>query len=229
MSLKKGVRHIFVPWSKDYDLRKKLEMCPKVVKDQDVIIHLAAKVGGIGYNREHPGEMFYDNIMMNGSLMEEARRAGVKKFVDIGKICCYPKHTPVFFKDENLWNGYPEETNAPHGLAKKMLLVQVQAYRRQYGFNAIFLLPVNLYGPAGPVNIDAGFEISFKDLLQLICKLTGFNGKIVWDSSKPDGQPRRSLDTTRAKKKFGFVAKTKFEDDLFKTIRWYQNEQKKRP
>jgi len=272
----------FVPRSKDYDLRMK-EACQKVVAGQEIVIHLAAKVGGIGYNRMHPGEMFYDNIMMGAQLMEEGRIAKVKKFVALGTICAYPKFTSLPFKEENLWNGYPEETNAPYGLAKKMLLVQAQSYRQQYGFNAIFLLPVNLYGPgdnfdpasshvipalirkifeakkmkkktinvwgtgratreflfvedaveaillasefynkAEPVNLGAGFEISIKELVDLICRLTKYDGQIVWDSTKPDGQPRRMLDTSKALKEFGFKAKTPFENGLRKTIEWYQ-------
>lgn len=283
--LARGVpkENIFVPISLEYDLRK-LENCQKVVKNQDIVIHLAAKVGGIGLNREKPGELFYDNLIMGVQLMEEARKAGVEKFVAIGTICAYPKFTPVPFKEENLWNGYPEETNAPYGLAKKMLLVQAQAYRQQYGFNAIYLLPVNLYGPRDnfdpssshvipalikkvyeaqkesrnyievwgtgkatreflyvedaaegiilaaekydkpePVNLGAGFEISIKDLVELICKLMNFKGEIRWDTTKPDGQPRRCLDTSRAEKEFGFKAKTKFEEGLKKTIDWYSD------
>ena len=250
----------------------------------DVVIHLAAKVGGIGANRENPGKFFYDNLMMGAQLMEHARLSGVEKFVALGTICAYPKLAPVPFKEEDLWNGYPEETNAPYGLAKKMLLVQSQAYRQQYGFNSIFLLPVNLYGPGDnfkpgsshvipalikkcveavksgakeitvwgtgkatreflyvedcaeaivlatekynspePVNIGAGFEISIKDLVELIAKLTGFKGKLVWDASQPDGQPRRMLDTSRAAKEFGFKASTDFETGLKKTIDWYRS------
>ncbi len=272
---------ITVPRSEKYDLRIR-EVCKHVVAGQDIVIHLAAKVGGIGYNMIHPGEMFFDNIMMGAQLMEEARLAGVEKFVGIGTICAYPKFTPVPFHEKDLWMGYPEETNAPYGLAKKMLLVQSQAYRQQYGFNSIFLLPVNLYGPgdnfdpesshvipslikkiyeakinrrkeatvwgtgnptreffyvedaveaiilaaekynkSDPVNIGAGFEISIKQLVKLICKLLDYKGKIIWDKSKPDGQPRRMLDTTSAKKEFGFAAKTDFEDGLKETIEWY--------
>jgi GDP-L-fucose synthase len=251
----------------------------------DIVIHLAARVGGIGANRANPGKFFYDNLMMGVQMMEVGRQVGLEKFVAIGTICAYPKFTPVPFKEEDLWNGYPEETNAPYGLAKKMLLVQSQAYRQQYGFNAIYLLPVNLYGPRDnfdpetshvipaiikkiidamyepdkpnrpitvwgtgkatreflyvedaaegilltterynkpdPVNLGAGFEISIKDLVKLIAKLTGFKGEIVWDSSKPDGQPRRMLDTSRAEKEFGFKAKVGFEEGLKKTIDWY--------
>ncbi len=272
---------ITIPRSKKNDLRKR-EVCKQMVQGQDIVIHLAAKVGGIGYNMLHPGEMFFDNILMGAQLMEEARLAGVKKFVALGTICAYPKITPIPFKEKDLWMGYPEETNAPYGLAKKMLLVQSQAYRQQYGFNSIFLLPVNLYGPGDnfdpesshvipslikkvyeakinmrkevtvwgtgkptreffyvedaaeaiilatekynkpdPVNIGAGFEISIKQLVKLICKLMDYNGKIIWDKSKPDGQPRRMLDTTKAEKEFGFTAKTDFAFGLEKTIAWY--------
>jgi GDP-L-fucose synthase len=249
----------------------------------EIVIHLAAKVGGIGANRANPGKFFYDNLMMGVQLMEVARQAGTEKFVAIGTICAYPKFTPIPFREEDLWNGYPEETNAPYGLAKKMLLVQAQAYRQQYGFNAIFLLPVNLYGPRDnfdpasshvipalikkcsdamrkgegeitlwgtgaatreflyvedcaegiilaserydgsyPVNLGAGFEISIKDLVKSITKLMGYHGKIVWDASQPDGQPRRMLETSKAEKHFGFRAKTSLEEGLKKTIQWYQ-------
>ena len=272
---------VFAPGSKDFDLRLK-DKCRTVVKNQDIVIHLAAKVGGIGFNREHAGEMYFDNIMMGAMLMEEARLAQVKKFVALGTICAYPKFTPVPFKEEKLWDGYPEETNAPYGLAKKMLLIQSQAYRQQYGFNSIFLLPVNLYGPgdnfdpasshvipalikkvfdakknrenaitvwgtgrptreflyvkdaargiilAGekydksePVNLGAGFEISIKKLAEKICNISGFKGKIIWDKSKPDGQPRRMLDTTKATKEFSFSASTSFDAGLGKTVAWY--------
>jgi len=256
----------------------------KMFDDQkpDIIIHLAAVVGGIGANKENPGKYFYDNAMMGTQLMHEAYLRGIEKFVALGTICCYPKFTPVPFKEENLWNGYPEKTNAPYGLAKKMLLVQSQAYRQQYGFNSIFLMPVNLYGPgdnfdpksshvipalikkcfdaiengddhilvwgtgkasreflyvedategiilatekynkSDPVNLGVGFEIRIKDLIELIAKLTGFKGKIVWDTSKSDGQPRRLLDTSRSEKEFGFKAKTGFKEGLKRTIRWY--------
>jgi len=275
---------IFVPRSKDYNLVDR-ESCKKVYLDSrpDIVLHLAARVGGIGANRENPGRFFYENLMMGAQMMEEGRLFGVEKFVALGTICAYPKFTPIPFREENLWNGYPEETNAPYGLAKKMLLVQSQAYRTQYGFNSIYLLPVNLYGPGDnfnpksshvipalikkcidaaeknipsitvwgsgkatreflyvedcaegillaaerynkrePVNLGAGFEISIKELVEIIAKLTGFKGAIVWDTSKPDGQPRRCLDTTRAKKEFGFVAKTPFEEGLKKTIGWYR-------
>lgn len=272
---------VFVPSSQQYDLRTR-SACRKVVKNQEIVIHLAAKVGGIGFNKEHSGEMFYDNILMGVHIMEEARISGVKKFVAIGTICAYPKFTPLPFKEEDLWNGYPEETNAPYGLAKKMLLVQAQAYRQQYGFNAIYLLPVNMYGPgdkydktishvipalikkaldakwqkkkemvvwgtgkptreflfvedaveaillaterynkSNPVNIGSGIEISIKDLVKLICKLVGYKGRIVWDKTKPDGQPRRKLDTSIALKEFGFKAKAEFVDSLKKTIQSY--------
>ncbi len=273
--------YISTPSSKEFDLREK-EACAEVVKDVDVVIHLAANVGGIGYNREKPGELFYDNAVMGIHLMEESRKAGVEKYVQVGTICAYPKFTPVPFKEEDLWKGYPEETNAPYGLAKLMLLVQAQAYRQQYGFNAIYLLPVNLYGPGDnfdpgsshvipalikkfvdaknegeeavevwgtgtptreflyvkdaaaaiiaatenydkpdPVNLGSGEEISIKDLANLIKDLTEFEGDLVWDKSKPDGQPRRKLDTSKAEKEFGFTAKTLFKDGLLETIKWY--------
>ncbi len=282
--LKKGVssKSIIVPRSKIHDLRDK-KVVQKVVKDVDIVIHLAANVGGIGYNDEKPGELFYDNLTMGVHLMEEARKAKVKKFVGIGTVCAYPKHTPVPFREDDLWIGYPEETNAPYGLAKKMLLVQGDAYRKQYGFNSIYLLPVNLYGPHDnfdersshvipalikkfidardknlkdvvvwgtgkatreflfvedaaeaivlatekynkqhPINIGAAFEISIRDLVKLIKRITGYKGTIVWDKTKPDGQPRRKLDTSRAEKEFGFKSRTNFETGLIKTIEWYQ-------
>lgn len=273
---------IIIPRSRDHDLRQ-MDNCLSVCKDADVIIHLAARVGGIGFNMENPATLFYDNAMMGIQMIEAARLSGVEKFVAIGTICAYPKFTPVPFKEDDIWNGYPEETNAPYGLAKKMMLVQSQAYRKQYGFNSIFLLPVNLYGPgdnfhpdsshvipaiikkvhdakkAGenkivlwgtgkatreflfvrdcadgivlaaenyngdePVNLGAGREISIKDLGELICHLSKFKGRIEWDTTKPDGQPRRCLDTERAKEKFGFVARTEFEDGLRETIEWYE-------
>lgn len=276
-----GPKEVFVPRSKDYDLREKA-VCAQVVNDADIVIHLAANVGGIGYNLDYPGTLFYDNLLMGVHLMEESRKAGVEKFVAIGTICAYPKYTPVPFKEEDLWNGYPEETNAPYGLAKKMMLVQSTAYRQQYDFNSIFLLPVNLYGPrdnfdpksshvipalikkfvdakkAGadevvvwgtgtptreflfvedaaraivlaaekynssqPVNIGASFEISIKDLAETVKKVVGFKGKIVWDKTKPDGQPRRKLDVSRAKNEFGFESKVKFTEGLKKTVEWY--------
>lgn len=281
--LERGVprKNIITPRSKTRDLRL-MQNCRKAVAGQDVVIHLAAVVGGIGYNQKIPGRMFYDNLMMGAQLMEAARQAGVEKFVAIGTICAYPKFTPVPFAETSLWNGYPEETNAPYGLAKKMLLVQAQAYRQQYGFNAIYLLPVNLYGPgdnfnpesshvipalikkvadakkAGqkyidvwgtgkasreflyaadcaegiilatekynkpePVNIGANREIKIRDLVRVICKLMDFKGEIRWDTSKPDGQPRRMIDASLAKKEFGFQAKTGFEQGLRKTIEWY--------
>lgn len=273
--------NIFTPSKAECDFTK-LADCQKAVQNIDIVIHLAAKVGGIGLNREKPGELFYDNLIMGIQLMESARLAGVKKFVAIGTVCAYPKFTPVPFKEDDLWIGYPEETNAPYGLAKKMLLVQAQAYRAQYGFNAIYLLPVNLYGPgdnfnpnsshvipalikkaieaknnndptisvwgtgsasreflyvedaakaivaatlkydkSDPVNIGSGSEITIKDLVTIINKLVGYTGKIEWDTSKPDGQPRRCLDTSRALKEFGFKAETDFKTGLQKTIDWY--------
>ena len=280
----RGCRNIFVPRSKDYDLVY-YQACEKVYEDSrpDIVIHLAAKVGGIGANRENPGKFFYENLMMGVQMMDLGRRAGIEKFVAIGTICAYPKFTAVPFKEEDLWNGYPEETNAPYGLAKKMLLVQSQTYRQQYGFNAIYLLPVNLYGPGDnfdpksshvipalikkcldaiankskeitvwgsgkptreflymedaaegillasekynkpdPVNLGAGFEISIKDLVSLIAKLTDFKGRILWDHSMPDGQPKRMLDTSRAEKEFGFKASVGFEEGLRKTVDWYR-------
>jgi len=278
-----GCRNIFVPRSKDYNLVDN-EAVKTLYRDSkpDIVIHLAAVVGGIGANEGNPGRFFYDNLMMGVQMIEQGRLSSIDKFVAIGTICAYPKFTPVPFKEENLWNGYPEETNAPYGLAKKMLLVQAQAYRQQYGFNAIYLLPVNLYGPrdnfdpqsshvipalikkcvdaiksgneeivvwgtgkptrefiyvedaaegivlatenynkSEPVNLGSGFEISIKDLADLIAMLTGFKGRITWDTSKPDGQPRRRLDTSMAEREFGFRAKTKFEEGLRKTIEWY--------
>jgi GDP-L-fucose synthase len=280
---KAGCKNIFVPRSKDYDLVQ-MEAVERLYRDAkpDIVIHLAGTVGGIGANRENPGKFFYENLMMGVQLIEVGRQKGVEKFVNIGTVCSYPKHTPVPFKEADLWNGYPEETNAPYGLAKKMLLVQSQAYRQQYGFNSIFLLPTNLYGPgdnfdpgsshvipalikkcydaiqraskeiviwgtgkatreflyvedaaegilsasekydkSDPLNLGANFEISIKDLAAMIVKLTGFEGKVVWDSSKPDGQPRRCLDTAKAEKEIGFKAKTTFAEGLKKTIEWY--------
>ncbi len=276
-----GAKSVFVPEFPKYDLRK-YEDCLKVAKKGDLIIHLAANVGGIGYNREYPADLFEDNMLMGTFMMKAAREAGVKKYVALGTICAYPKFTQVPFKEENLWNGYPEETNAPYGLAKKMQLVQAQAYRKQYGFNAIFLLPVNLYGPGDnfnpksshvipalikkfvdakeakkdkvevwgtgkasreflyvedavdgiilaaekynkedPVNLGAGFEIKINELVKLIKSLTNYKGKVIWDHTKPDGQPRRRLDTSLAKKEFGFTSKTSFKSGLQKTIDWY--------
>ena len=279
----RGCKNVSIADLPDYDLRD-ITNIKKMFDEQkpDIVIHMAAVVGGIGANRENPGKFFYDNAIMGIQLMQEACLRKIEKFVALGTICCYPKFTPVPFKEENLWNGYPEETNAPYGFAKKMLLVQSQAYRQQYGFNSIFLMPVNLYGPgdnfdpksshvipalikkcfdaiengddhilvwgtgkasreflyvedategiilatekynkSDPVNLGVGFEIRIKDLIRLIAKLTGFKGKIVWDTSKPDGQPRRLLDTSRAEKEFGFKAKIGFEEGLKRTIRWY--------
>jgi len=283
-----GCREIFVPRSKDYNLVE-MEAVTKLYKDTspDIVIHLAARVGGIGANMENPGRYFYDNLMIGIQMMEQGRLCAVEKFVAVGTVCAYPKFAPVPFKEEDLWNGYPEETNAPYGLAKKMILVQAQASRRQYGFNAIYLLPVNLYAPGDnfdpasshvipalikkcvdaieegkneivvwgtgrptreflyvedaadgialaaeqynkpePVNLGAGFEISIKDLANLIAKLSGFRGKIIWDTSKPDGQPRRCLDTSKAQKEFGFKAKTDLEVGLRTTVEWYRNNKK---
>ena len=280
----RGVGEIFVPTIEKYNLVERDDILRLLDDAQpDVIIHLAAHVGGIGANREHPAEFFYDNLMMGVQLLHESYRRGVGKFVAIGTVCAYPKFTPVPFKEDDLWIGYPEETNAPYGLAKKMLLVQAQAYRQQYGYNAIFLLPVNLYGPRdnfdlnsshvipamirkmieaqeagqkevvlwgdgsptrefiyaedaaegivlaaerynGPdaVNIGSGHEIAIRDLAELIARLTGFDGKLVWDTTKPNGQPRRGLDTTRAEQYFGFKARTSFEEGLRRTIDWYR-------
>lgn len=273
--------NLFLPNYKELDLRK-WDDCQKAVKGQDIVIHLAAKVGGIGLNKEKPGELFYDNIVMGAQLMEAARQAGVEKFVAIGTICSYPKFTPVPFKEENLWLGYPEETNAPYGLAKKMLLVQGQAYRQQYGFKVINLLPVNMYGPGDnfdpksshviaalikkvyeakkenkdyieawgtgkatrgfmyvedgaegiilatekydkpePINLGSGIEISIKNLAELICRLMDFKGGIRWDKSKPDGQPKRCLDISRAEEEFNFKAITPLEGGLRKAVDFY--------
>jgi GDP-L-fucose synthase len=301
----RGCKNIFIPRSKDYDLVE-MDAVKRLYRDAkpEIVIHLAARVGGIGANRANPGRFFYDNLMMGVQMMEVGRQTGIEKFVAIGTVCAYPKYAPVPFHEEGLWNGYPEETNAPYALAKKMLLVQAQAYREQYGFNAIYVLPTNIYGPRDnfdpesshvipalihkfikaqreasskqkavgsnsaysivptpypappsvviwgtgkatreflyvedcaegillaaekynkpdPVNLGAGFEISIKDLVDLVTKLTGFTGKILWDPSKPDGQPRRMLDVTKAEKEFGFKAKTKFEEGLKQTIEWY--------
>jgi GDP-L-fucose synthase len=284
----RGVERVFVPNIEDYDLVNPNDI-DRMLKDADanLIIHLAAQVGGIGANLEHPAEFFYNNLMMGVQLMHKAWETKVEKFVAIGTICAYPKFTPVPFNEDNLWNGYPEETNAPYGLAKKMLLVQAQSYRQQYGYNAIFLLPVNLYGPGDnfnpqsshvipalirkcleavesgqdtivvwgdgsptreflyvedaaegillaaenydesePVNLGSSFEISIKDLVELIARLTGFTGKLIWDTSKPNGQPRRALDTRRAREKFGFQAKMGFEEGLRNTIDWYNANRK---
>lgn len=279
-----GCREILVPRSADCDLRDPARVRAMYQSFRaDLVIHLAAVVGGIGANQAHPGSFYYDNMVMGVHLMEEARRAGVAKFVAIGTICAYPKFTPVPFKEDHLWDGYPEETNAPYGLAKKMLLVQAQAYRQEYGFNAVYLLPVNLYGPRDnfdpasshvipalirkfdeaiqggrnevvcwgtgratreflyvedaaegivlaaerfngpePVNLGAGNEISIRELAEMIGDLTGFKGAIHWDTSKPDGQPRRCLDTSRAEQLFGFRARTPFEEGLRRTIQWYR-------
>jgi GDP-L-fucose synthase len=279
----RGAKEIFVPRKREYDLVH-VEAIQRMLADArpDLIIHLAARVGGIGANRAHPAEFFYDNLMMSIPLLHRAWRSGMEKFVAIGTVCAYPKFTPVPFKEEDLWNGYPEETNAPYGLAKKMLLVQSQAYRQQYGFNSIFLLPTNLYGPGDnfdvesshvipalirkcieakeredahivvwgtgkptreflyvedaaegilmaaehynesePVNLGSGKEISIWDLVHLIARLTGFEGKIVWDTSKPDGQPRRCLDTKKAEQVFSFRPRVPFEEGLRRTVAWY--------
>lgn len=275
-------QNIIIPRSGEADLRK-WENCRRVIEGVDIVIHLAGKVGGIGFNRGNPGILFYDNALMGIQMIEAARQHGVEKFICLGTVCAYPKFTPVPFKEDNLWNGYPEETNAPYGLAKKMLLVQAQAYRQQYGFNTIYLLPVNLYGPRDnfdpksshvipalikkmvdakdkgidevviwgtgnasreflyvedcaegillavekynkpePVNLGVGKEIKIKDLAEFIAELSGFKGRITWDTTKPDGQPRRCLDTTRAEREFGFKAKIDFRDGLKKTIDWYE-------
>ena len=281
-----GAANVMAPRSRDYDLRS-VEGIDRVLADSrpDVVIHLAAVVGGIGANRENPGRFFYENAIMGIQLMEQARLAGVDKFVTIGTVCSYPKFTPVPFHEGDLWNGYPEETNAPYGLAKKMLLVQGQAYREQYGFDVIHLIPVNLYGPgdnfdpksshvipalikkcvdareageafigvwgsgsasreflfvddaadgiilaserydgAEPVNLGVGAEITIRDLAETIVRLTGFGGELKWDPTKPDGQPRRALDTSRARQLFGFVARTTFADGLRRTVDWYESE-----
>ncbi len=281
----RGAKDVFIPKIEDYDLVQPRDI-QRMLEDSrpDVIIHLAAQVGGIGANREHPAEFFYNNLMMGVQLIHQAYLRKIEKFVALGTVCAYPKFTPVPFKEESLWEGYPEETNAPYGLAKKMLLVQSQAYRQQYGFNSIFLLPVNLYGPrdnfdprsshvipalirkcvearnanrdeivvwgdgsptrefvyvedaaegillatqrydsSEPVNIGSGFEISIKDLAELIARLTGFQGRLTWDTSKPNGQPRRVLDISRAKKEFGFTARVDFEEGLKKTIDWFES------
>lgn len=280
-----GAGEIFVPRSKQYDLCD-VNAVRQSLKDSrpDIVIHLAARVGGIGANREHPASFFYDNLMMGVQLMHESWRAGVGKFVALGTICAYPKFTPVPFREDDIWNGYPEETNAPYGLAKKMLLVQSQAYRQEYGFNSIYLLPVNLYGPrdnfdpasshvipalikkcveakeAGaesitawgdgtptreflyaedaaegilmatekydkpdPVNLGSAYEITIKDLTEIVARLVGFKGVILWDKEKPNGQPRRKLDVSRAEKEFEFKSRTTFEAGLRKTIAWYMD------
>ena len=279
----RGCLSVFVPRRREYDLVR-MDHVQRLYEDArpDIVIHLAAQVGGIGANRKNPGRFFYDNLMMGAQMIEVGRQLGIEKFVAVGTTCAYPKFTPVPFKEETLWNGYPEETNAPYGLAKKMMLVQSMAYREQYGFNSIFLLPSNLYGPkdnfdvetshvipalirkcleardqgndqievwgtgkptreflyvedcaeglllaaekynkSDPVNLASGFEISIKDLVELIKRVTEFKGRIVWNPGKPDGQPRRRLDVSRAKEEFGFEAKMRFEDGLRKTIDWY--------
>ncbi len=280
----RGYSNIVVPRSREYDLTEQQQV-RKLLSDTrpQLVIHLAAVVGGIGANRENPGKYFYDNLMMGVMLIEESRRAGVDKIVSVGTICSYPKFTPVPFKEEDLWSGYPEETNAPYGLAKKMLLVQSQAYREQYAFNGIYLMPVNLYGPgdnfdhasshvipalirkcleakaanartvelwgdgsptreflyvtdaarsivtaaenydgSDPVNLGSGWEVTIKELAEQIAKIVGFDGQIVWDATKPNGQPRRRLDTSKAEKLFGFKAKTSLSEGLQETISWYQ-------
>ena len=282
---RQGCRHIFVPRSAEYNLVH-MEAVRRVYADArpDIVIHLAGRVGGIGANMKNPASFFYDNLMMGVQLMEQGRLFGVEKFVAIGTICAYPKFAPVPFKEDDLWSGYPEETNAPYGLAKKMLLVQSQAYRQEHGFNSIYLLPVNLYGPGEnfdlesshvipalirkvmeakdrgdrrvlawgtgkatreflyvedaaegivlatekydkpePVNLGAGFEISIRELYDIVCELVGFEGVVEWDTSRPDGQPRRSLDTTRARTEFGFVASTPLREGLRRTIDWYRS------
>ncbi|MEW6333737.1 MAG: GDP-L-fucose synthase [Thermodesulfobacteriota bacterium] len=286
----RGYRQVLVADLPEYNLIRP-EDIRRLYDEQrpDIVIHLAAKVGGIGFNQENPGALFYENLMMGVPLLHEGFLRKIGKFVALGTICAYPKFAPVPFREEDLWNGYPEETNAPYGLAKKMMLVQSQSYRQQYGFNSIFLLPVNLYGPgdnfdprsshvipalikkcvdavrqgdeevtvwgtgaatreffyvedaaeaivlatekydkSDPVNIGAGFEISIRDLVALIVELTGFQGRIAWDRSKPDGQPRRMLDTTRAFNEFGFRARTDFRAGLTKTIAWYRDADAKR-
>lgn len=278
---KAGAGNVSVPTSKAFDLRER-SACKAAVQGKTLVIHLAAKVGGIGFNQQHPGELFYDNLIMGAELMEAARLAGVKKFVAIGTVCSYPKFTPTPFKEDDLWDGYPEETNAPYGLAKKMLLVQAQAYRSQYGFNGIYLIPVNLYGPGDnfdpasshvipalikkaceataqnspaldvwgtglatreflyvqdaasaivlasqhysgvePVNVGSGQEVSIRQLTETICSIIGYQGEIRWNSKKPDGQPKRRLNTDRALSAFGFKATTSLREGLEKTIEWY--------
>lgn len=280
----RGCAEVFAPRSKEFDLREKSQVigCYEATRP-DVVVHLAAIVGGIGANRAHPGRFFYENLVMGVETLEQARRFGVRKFVGIGTICAYPKFTPVPFREDDLWSGYPEETNAPYGLAKKMLLVQSQAYRAEYGFNAVHLLPVNLYGPGdnfdpatshvipaiiqkmeearvagrgevvlwgdgtptreflyvddaaegivlaterydgdAPVNLGSGGEVAIKDLAPMIAKAVGYTGRITWDASKPNGQPRRGLDTSRAAAAFGFRARTPFADGLAATVAWYR-------
>jgi len=285
----RGGQEIFAPRSKDYNLVE-MEAVKRLYRDThpDVVIHLAARVGGIGVTKEKPGEFFYENLMMGVQMMEQGRLSGIEKFVAVGTVCAYPKDIPIPFREEDLWNGYPEETNAPYGIAKKMTLVQAQAYRQQYGFNAIYLLPVNLYGPGDnfdpatshvipalikkcldakeggqkeiivwgtgrptreylyvedaaesillaaekynepdPINLGSGFEISIRDLVDLITRLTGFRGEVVWDTSKPDGQSRRLFDNSKAERAFGFRATTGFEEGLRKTIEWYRDQRAK--
>jgi GDP-L-fucose synthase len=283
--VERGAGEVFVPRSRDYDLRDVTNVRRLLADTRPhVVIHLAARVGGIGANREHPAEFFYDNLMMGVPLLHESWQAGVEKFVALGTICCYPKHTPIPFQENDVWSGYPEETNAPYGLAKKMLLVQSQAYRQQYGFNSVFLMPVNLYGPrdnfdpssshvipalirkcleaqqqgddeivvwgdgtatreflyvsdaadgillaaeryneSEPVNLGSSSEISIRDLVGLIASLTGFDGQVTWDETKPNGQQRRCLDTARARSAFGFEARTSFRVGLDRTIQWYRD------
>ena len=282
----RGADDIFVPRKREFDLVEGAAVRELLEKSKpDLVLHLAANVGGIGANRAHPAEFFYDNLMMGVQLLHESWRQGVEKFVAVGTVCSYPKYTPVPFKEADFWGGYPEETNAPYGLAKKMLLVQSQSYREQYGFNSVYLIPVNLYGPKDnfdletshvipalirkcieanqrgdseivvwgdgsptreflyaedaaeaivlgaeryegdqPVNLGSGEEISIKDLVETIAKFTGYGGALVWDASKPNGQPRRSLDTSKAEELFGFVAKTKLSEGLMKTVEWYRSE-----
>ncbi len=280
----RGVKrdNIIIPRSRDLDLRR-WESCVRAVEGADIVIHLAAKVGGIGYNLKFPGELFYDNAVMGIQLMEAARQAGVEKFVAVGTVCAYPRLTPVPFKEENLWDGYPEETNAPYGVAKKALLVQAESYRKQYGFNAIYLIPVNLYGPgdrfdpedahvipalvlkfydarekglkkvtawgtgnpsreflyvkdaargivlaaeryekSGPVNLGSGEEIMIGELVYMIKELVGYEGEVEWDTSRPDGQPRRKLDVSKAKEEFGFESEISLMEGLVETIEWYR-------
>jgi GDP-L-fucose synthase len=284
----RGASDILVPRSDRFNLVER-DSCREVVQGADTVIHLAARVGGIGFNRENPGTLFFDNLMMGTQLMEEARLAGVKKLVAVGTVCAYPKFTPVPFHEDNLWDGYPEETNAPYGLAKKMLLVQAQAYRQQYGFNSIYLLLVNLYGPgdnfdpgsshvipalirkimaakrsgdktvevwgdgsasreflyvddaaeaiglaterydgSDPVNVGAGREITIKSLVTVLCELIGYEGRIKWDTTKPNGQPRRSLDVGRAEKAFGFRSRTDLETGLRRTVEWWAEQEASR-
>ena len=290
---KLGVDELFIPRSAKYDLRH-VEAIKELISDTtkggnpvDMVIHLAANVGGIGANREHPGTFFYDNLMMGTNLLHESYKCGINKFVATGTICAYPKFTPVPFKEEAIWDGYPEETNAPYGLAKKMMLVQSQSYREEYGYNSIFLLPVNLYGPrdnfdlnsshvipamirkcieakdsgaenitlwgdgspsreflyvedaaeglllasehfnsSDPINLGSGREVNIKDLSHIISKAVGFNGDIIWDTDKPNGQPRRCLDTEKATKLFGFTAKKELEDGIKETVEWYMSNSK---